>query len=208
MKTIKHVLLIMLVLCGVTLSQVFAEEKEAGKGFAGKEYDLGISLGIWFPGNINIDSDLVAVDADKSSGLLVRAFADAYVAPKFAVGAYGNYSKATLKAGGLESDATFYEFGVAMKPRFLLSPTVALKPGLNIGYRNSTRETIAGLDAADADLSADGMGLNLSVELQIMIEGGYIFHIDGGFLSQPVGGTDDADVAWAPIMYLAAGITF
>jgi hypothetical protein len=203
----------MLVLCGFALSQAFAQEKEAGKqdadkGFITRDYDLGISLGMWFSGNVNIDTDTTGIDVDKQGSLLVRAFADAYVAPKFAVGVYGNYSKFTLKSSDYDASVsgTLFEFGVSLKPRFLLSPEVAIKPGLNIGYRSTSRASMPG--ETNVDLSADGMGLNLSVELQIKLEGDYIFHIDGGFLSQPVGGTDDADVTWAPIMYLAAGITF
>ncbi len=196
MKIIKYALLIMLVLCGIGLSQALAED------LASKEYDLGITLGMWFPGTISIED----VDVDKGGSLFLRAFADMYVAPKFAVGIFGNYSKFTIKEDYYIPDGvdcTTYEFGMSLKPRILLSPGVALKPGLNIGYRNVKTESIG-----YSDTTADGMGIDLSVELQIALEGGYIFHIDGGFLSQPVGGTDDADVTWAPIMYLGVGITF
>ena len=178
----------------------------AETSFEQKEYDIGAAAGIWFPGTITIED----VDVDKTAGLLVRVFGDAYLMPKFAVGAYFNYSPAQLEKSGynIDVDATFWELGIALKPRFVLSPTIALKPGLNIGYRNSTRDKIAGFDSPDTDVSADGLGLNLSVELQILLNGGYIFFVEGGFLSQPAGGTDDADVTWAPIMYLAGGIAF
>jgi hypothetical protein len=201
MSIIRNTVLLALCIFGLAISTAVAEEES----FSNRNFDLGVSLGLWFPGNINIylyspiDS---SVDVDKSSSLLVRAFADAYVARVFAIGAYGNYSKATLSVPGtgVEADATMYEFGISLKPRFLLSPTVALKPGLNVGYRSCEIEGM--------DISATGLGVNLSVELQIALEGGYIFHIDGGFLSQPVGGDWNADVTWAPIMYLAVGITF
>ena len=119
--------------------------------------------------------------------------------PKFAVGAYFNYSSFTASYGGYDADADFYEFGIALKPRFILNATTAVKPGLNIGYR---KLSVEGYD------DADGLGLNLSIEVQFMLEGGYVFFIDGGFLSQPAGGNDDVDITWAPIVYLAAGIVF
>jgi hypothetical protein len=205
MKIVKSVMLIVLVLCGLMISRAAAEDSS----FENRDYDLGITLGMWFPGSMSIDIywPSVSFDVDKSGSLLVRAFADMYVASKFAVGVYGNYSKFEVKNTDYASqglDSTMYEIGVSLKPRFLLSPSVALKPGLNIGYRSTTFESFG----LDVDLSADGLAIDLGVELQIALDGGYMFHIEGGFLSQPVGGSDDFDLAWAPIMYLGAGITF
>lgn len=173
---------------------------ESSANFANKEYDAGLSIGYWFPGTIDIEG----TDVDQDGGILFRAIGDMYVAPKFAVGAYFNYWSGTMSYGSLEVDAWFYEIGVAMKPRIILSPTMALKPGLNIGYRKSDRESLS----AGETTEADGLGVNLSVELQILLQNGYIFYVDGGFFSQPAGGNEDADVTWAPIMYLSVGIGF
>lgn len=178
------------------------------KGFEGKQYDIGIEGGMWFSGDITFDAgDYGSADVNKNTSLLLRAFADMYVAPKFAVGGYLNYTTGELEYGGVSADASFYEFGIALKPRLLLSPTMALKPGLNIGYRHLERDLLEG-ESSDTETSADGLGVNLSVELQFLLSGGYIFFVDGGFLSQPAGGNDDADVTWSPIIYLAAGICF
>jgi hypothetical protein len=92
---------------------VKAEESAAGGGFEAKEYDLGLVLGLWMPGTIDVEG----VSLDKTAGPLFRAFADAYLMPKFAVGAYFNYSSATLEYGTLSASADFYEFGIALKPR-------------------------------------------------------------------------------------------
>jgi hypothetical protein len=195
-------------LCAVALAcamaVVPAGANAAAKSFEEKEFDIGAAAGVWLPGTISIED----LDLDKGAGPLIRVFGDAYLMPKFAVGAYFNYSSATLEKNSVEVDATFWELGISLKPRFVLSPTIALKPGLNVGYRNSSRDRVDGFDDPDDDLSADGLGLNLSLEMQILLEGGYIFFIEGGFLSQPAGGTDDADVTWAPIMYLAGGVAF
>lgn len=201
-KTVRVILSAAVLFCAMALAPAGADA--AARSFEEKEFDIGAAAGVWLPGTISIED----LDLDKSAGLLVRVFGDAYLMPKFAVGAYFNYSTATLEKNSIEVDATFWELGIALKPRFVLSPTVALKPGLNVGYRNSNRDRVAGFDDPDDDLSADGLGLNLSVELQILLEGGYIFFVEGGFLSQPAGGTDDVDVTWAPIMYLAGGVAF
>ncbi len=182
---------------------VKAEETYSGGGFEAKQYDIGLVLGLWLPGTIAVED----IDLDKSAGPLIRVFADAYLMPKFAVGGYFNYSTATLEYTplSLEADADFYEFGISLKPRFLVSPVVAVKPGLNIGYRKSTRENLGG-ETAETD--SDGLGLNLSVEVQYLADSDYIVFFEGGFLSQPTGGNADASVTWAPIIYLAAGICF
>jgi hypothetical protein len=184
---------------------VKAEESAAAGGFETKDYDIGLVLGLWLPGTIAVED----IDLDKSAGPLVRVFVDAYLMPKFAVGGYFNYSTATLEYSplSLEADADFYEFGIALKPRFLVSPVVAIKPGLNIGYRKSSREKLAGESAA-TETDSDGLGLNLSVEIQYLVDSDYIVFFEGGFLSQPTGGNADADVTWAPILYIAAGICF
>ena len=183
-KTVRVILSAAVLFCAMALAPAGADA--AARSFEEKEFDIGAAAGVWLPGTISIED----LDLDKSAGLLVRVFGDAYLMPKFAVGAYFNYSTATLEKNSIEVDATFWELGIALKPRFVLSPTVALKPGLNVGYRNSNRDRVAGFDDPDDDLSADGLGLNLSIELQILLEGGYIFFVEGGFLSQPAGGTD------------------
>lgn len=175
---------------------VESEDRTASNSFESKGYDIGIEVGAWLPGSIDIEG----VTADKDMSLLFRVFADAYLMPKFAVGCYFNYSSASVESGGYDPvDASFTEFGIAMKPRFFLSPEVAVKPGLNIGYRKTSVE---GLD------DIDGMGLNLSVEFQYMMSNNYIIFFEGGFLTQPTGGNDVVSVTWAPIIYVAAGICF
>lgn len=184
-------------------SDVFAQSKTSNNGFESKEYDLGIVLGLWLPGTIDVEG----VSLDKTAGPLFRVFADAYLMPKFAVGGYFNYSSDDVEYGNYSAAANFYEFGISLKPRFIASPVVAVKPGLNIGYRKSTRERLA-IEPATTETDADGLGLNLSLEIQYLIDNDYIVFFEGGFLSQPAGGNADADVTWAPIMYIAAGLCF
>ncbi|MGQ9842019.1 MAG: hypothetical protein ACUVRK_00505 [Spirochaetota bacterium] len=87
----------------------------------------------------------------------------------------------------------------------MISPTTAIKPGLEIGYRAFSREY---LTPGDTDTDGDGLAVNFSAEVQFMLDNGYIMSIMPGFIAQPAGGTENADVTWAPIFYVMAGIVF
>ena len=155
----------------------------------GKSFDLGVSAGYWFGGNIVIEG----FDVEKDGAFLLRIFADSYLMPRFAFGGYFNFSP--YSQSGI--DITMFEFGAGIKPRFLLAPDFAIKPGLNIGYRFTTSE----LDAAE--ISA--LGINVSVEFQKAMPGVLLFG-EFGFLSQPSGGNSAVEVTFAPIFYVTAGV--
>ena len=164
-----------------------------------KQYDFGISAGLWLSGDVSLGD--LDVEIEKSTSLLLRAIGDMYVTPKFAVGAYVNISRGDVSYASAEETFTMYELGISFKPRFQISPKHFIKPGLNIGYRK--------LDIPDiGNAESDGLGVNLSVELQFLLESEYIFYIDGGFLSQPAGGNDETDVTWSPILYILGGVAF
>ncbi|MBN2789627.1 MAG: hypothetical protein JXR69_05520 [Candidatus Delongbacteria bacterium] len=156
-----------------------------------KEYDLGFMVGLWMGGDVNIEG----YSADKDGCLLIRGFADAYLIPKLAMGAYFNFSPATIET----EDITVFEFGGSIKPRFLIREDLAIKPGLNIGYRTASGD--------EPEIEMDGFALNLSIEVQKAMET-MILSFEGGFLSQPAGGNEWVEISWAPIMYLGAGLTF
>lgn len=164
-----------------------------------KQHDFGISAGLWLSGDVSLDD--YDVELEKSTSLLLRLIGDMYIAPKFAVGAYMNFSRGDVSYASEDETFTMYELGISFKPRFQISPTQAVKLGLNIGYRK--------LDIPDIDnAESDGLGVNLSVELQFLLESGYIFYIDGGFLAQPAGGNDETDITWSPILYILGGVAF
>lgn len=157
-------------------------------------YEAGGSAGFWLSGTIDVEG----VEADKDSSFLLRVFADMYVTPKFAVGAYLNYSPTEVE--GVESSST--EFGMGIKPRFFISPEISIKPGLNIGYRSLSSDE----DFAD---DVDGLAVNVSIEGQYhMLDSPVIPFVDLGFLSQPTGGNEFADITWAPIMYISFGAAY
>ncbi|MEX1138327.1 MAG: hypothetical protein WEB33_02855 [Bacteroidota bacterium] len=155
----------------------------------GKSFDLGVSAGYWFGGNVVIEG----FDVDKDGAFLLRIFADSYLMPRFAFGGYFNFSPYSQEGVSI----TMFEFGAGIKPRFLLAPDFAIKPGLNIGYRFTTSD----IDAAE--ISA--LGINVSVEFQKAMPGVFLFG-EFGFLSQPSGGNADIEVTFAPIFYFTAGV--
>ncbi len=93
----------------------------------------------------------------------------------------------------------FYEIGISIKPRFFIKNDIAIKPGLNFGYRLS--------QANFPVLETNGFALNVSLELQKRLAN---IGLNGeiGFLSQPYGESDQVEVTFTPIFYLGVGITF
>jgi hypothetical protein len=163
--------------------------------------DIGLFGGVLLPGTISIED----VDVDTEMGFTLKAYFDQFVSPMFAVGVYGQYCNTTLTYGDLEAGADMYEFGLSFKPKFMISPDAALKPGLEIGYRKSSRESLA---PGDTDTDVDGLAVNFAAELQFILSNDYVLGLTFGFIAQPAGGSENADVTWAPIWYAMAGIVF
>lgn len=162
-----------------------------------RDTEIGISAGLWLSGTATVWTDEWDVSVDKSTSLMLRAILDKNINKSFAAGMYGNFSQ--FKAEDADVDGTMMEFGFAFKPRFYLNPDLAVKPGLNIGYRR--------ISSSDVD-TINALGLNFSCELQFLKETGPSFYIDFGFLAQPTGGNADWNFTFGPIFYLLAGVLF
>ena len=156
-----------------------------------KEYDVGILAGYWLGGEVNVDD----FGVDKDGSFMLKMYSDFYLMPKFAFGLFVHvlpYSQGLI-------DVNSYEFGVALKPRFFINETSAIKPGINLGYRLMTSDGFSE--------SVSGFGVNFSLELQSKLES-MILSPEIGFLTQPAGGNEDFDLAFAPILYFGLGISF
>lgn len=158
-----------------------------------KLYAIGFGAVYWMSGEMNIDA-FYDVDATKDPSLVWKVFADYFVAPRFAVGAFMLTGTAEVD----EYDFFFMELGFSLKPVIALSDVVWIKPGLYLGYR------IAELGDSH---NYKGLGINFGTEI-VFKQGTYAPYIDIGFLSQSVGGNGDIGVVWAPIGYLGAGVQF
>ncbi len=162
--------------------------------------EFGISAGLWMSGDVSVWNEYIDIEVTKESSLMVRAILDASVAEKLYMGLYANYSPFTASFGSMEEDGTMFEIGGSIKPKFMLDPTIVCKPGLNIGYRKISSDEM--MD------DIEGLGVNLSIELQFLTDSDYKFYIDGGFLAQPAGGNEDVDATFGPILYILGGISF
>ncbi len=173
-----------------------------------KSYEYGFSVGILFPGRIEIsDADN---EFNKTSSFLIKGFIDSYLMPKLAAGLYLQYSYSTLEEKDTYNEeitnhnVSIFEIGGSIKPRFILSPSWALKPGLNIGFRKFffNFSSDCGIEVDNAD----GFGVNVSVEIQHLYSNNLIIFLDIGMVSQPYGGKQDVTyIDFAPIFYLNAG---
>lgn len=160
--------------------------------------DFGISAGYLFEGSAYF------AEADEysahSAGPMLRIFYDSYLMERFAVGLYSQAAFTDLPRYTTDSGALMVEAGFSFKPRFFVGENMALKPGLNVGYRYYL--------ADDEYVESDGLGLNFGVELQYDRSMAVLPFLEVGFLSQPWGGNDDTDITYDPIVYLQAGVAF
>ena len=167
----------------------------AQRNFINRHHDLGIAMGVLFEGEAYFAYPNKY--SAHSSAMMFRVFYDYYLMEKLSVGVYGNFAPTEFPRYDV---ATMYEFGVTLKPRFMVSPVIAVKPGLNLGYRMYS----SGTDIVDMD----GLGLNFSCEVQYDIEKTIIPFAEIGFISQPAGGNDITDVTYDPVFYLLGGVVF
>jgi hypothetical protein len=167
------------------------------KGLMSRTGECGVTAGLWLSGDISLSE---YADFSKKTGFLLRVFYDAYVAEKFAVGAYVNFSPMSSDYSNI--GATLFEIGFALKPRFPIADGAAtIKPGLNIGYRLISSD----IPASD---EVNAMAINVSCEVQFDAKQGFVPYFEIGFLAQPVGGNDLTDVTFAPIIYFGGGVAF
>jgi hypothetical protein len=167
-----------------------------------KRFDLGISLGPWFNGDVTYDNDDPGeIKAAKKTSFLMKAYADAYLAPAFSIGVYGHFVP-TVSYKDSDAKQQMSEFGFSLKPRFIVNDTFAIKPGLGIGVRKYSSDN-KGADGVTA------LGVNVSVEFQFLINNSTMFYIEPGFLGQPKGSNDIYDsITFPPMVYLMFGIAF
>ncbi len=178
--------------------------------FEDKKFDIGLSVGPWFGGTINISD--YSVKATKESSTLIKAYFDGYLVPQFSMGFYIQqsavpYQNEVFHIGSgtyisvPDSDPKMLEYGGTFKARYFLSEKVTLKPGLGLGYR-----TISASDYPVFDI--EGFAVNASCELQLQMAEKAYFSVEAGFLAQPSGGNDYSDVTFAPIPYILVGVGF
>jgi hypothetical protein len=173
------------------------------RAFEDKKIEFGLAPGLLFSGDVYIS--LLGGKVTQQSNFLLRSYVDAYVIPQIAFGLYFNYSSLNLENDleifGKEikkSGTSIIGVGGTIKPKFIISPTVAIKPGFSIGHRQFF---------GDNEFSKwKGLGLNGSCEIQYLLPNQLVLFGETGFLYQPYGGNEDTDVTFDPIFYFVLGI--
>jgi hypothetical protein len=188
-----RIFLLLAILLSLPAANVFADDPV-------KTYEFGFSAGLWLSGgDVSVDSDPVYVDLQKESSFMLKGYLDSIITPRFCIGLFGHYVPSITYENSTVEQSMF-EIGFAIKPRFTLSDTVILKPGLGIGYRKYSS------DEKTAD-NMQALGTNFSCELQFVSKS-FTPYIEVGFLAQPVGGNSDWSMDFPPIWYVMGGVAF
>ena len=151
--------------------------------------------GILFPGEVYIEAIDSTVDTEQ--GFVAELTVDTAVAPNFMVGLFA--LMATTEDEEIHEDATVTDLGVTLKARFGTLGQFEIRPGLAMGYQM--------IEVGDID---DVIGLNVAAILEALYYIDPVTALVGelSFISQPVGGSDDWDVTFAPILFIAVGAAF
>ncbi len=164
-----------------------------------KKNEYGFSVGLLSGGDVYVAE--FDQNFDLESGVSILAFYDFFITPGFAIGINGNFALPYLAL--FDENVTFYELALALKPRFSLSDKVSYKPGFNLGYR-----IIASDELSEDGGAIQGLGLNLTNELQFHISKGFTPFLDVGFITQAAGGNDEFNATFSPLIVIRVGLAF
>ncbi len=179
----KNVLLtIILVLCA---SFTFAQTPES--------YGFNVKAGGLFSGTVNVEG----FEVDTKMSPIFKAEFDGILVPKLSMGAYLLFSPVGIK--DIDEKFNTLSIGFTIKPRFTVNESVQIRPGLAVGYNRINNDDVMG---------DPSKGLNVGFQFEVMKPINEKTGVVGelGFFSQPAGGNEDADVTFAPIVYLMVGI--
>jgi hypothetical protein len=173
------------------------------KDFASRDADIFLTAAYLFPSD-NIAADDYGITLHQDGMLFGRLGADFFLIPKLSMGVYMNVG--SIKISGMgpfvgnSPSVTMMEFGGSLKGRFIIAHgAVAIKAGVNIGYRMFTSD----LKYAD---KVNAFAIGPDVEVQFATGSVVAPHLEIGFLSQPAGGNNDyTSITFPPIVYIGGG---
>jgi hypothetical protein len=164
--------------------------------FASRDVDLVLTAAFLLPSD-NISAEDYNIMLHQNGTFLGRLAVDFYLFPKMSMGVYTSVSPVSY--GESDETATVLDFGGSLKGRFFIARgAVAVKAGVNIGYRYITSK----LKYADG---VSGFSIGPSIEVQFATGSNIAPHIEIGFLSQPAGGNKYTNVTFPPIFYVGGG---
>ncbi len=160
------------------------------------EVEWSAGMGGQFGGDYTVEG---VGDIETDGGFLQRLGINWFPSQHIGFGGYFLFSTAS---SGFHGDIYVAEIGISIQPRLTLENVVGevdflLTPDVMVGYRGTFPE------AGD---NAHGLGLNLGLNLRARWDNGFSVFLEPGFLTQPVGGNDAADVTFSPIGYAIVGV--
>lgn len=163
------------------------EDDDQKAGF--ERFGIGAEGGMVMPGAMHVKS----TSYDTSPAPFAIVYADLVAGGFLSFGVAGIFASPRVEDIG---HATLLDFAATFKARISLSRTLQLRPGITLGYQLVTGgpEDVKGFDP----------GLTISFALRASRSTAIV--LDGGFLSQPLGGSEHATVTFAPIAYAAIGL--
>ncbi len=183
-----RVVLLCTVLVAVSISAGNAQEQTWNFTFKG---------GLLMPGTVTVSPP--GWDLDTNMGWILNAYYDAMVAPKLSIG--GFLVLAGTSVDEADEGAMITTLGATIKGRFTLQNGMQLRPGLALGYQMTSS------DAFDDGLKGLDVGGIFEVVKPLANSTNALVG-ELGFITQPSGGNDDADVTWGPMFYFAFGYQF
>jgi len=173
-----------LIIC-IFSSVSFAEESDSF---------VSVKAGMLMEGEMYSDPPDQYFDTD--SGFMLQVNLETMLAEKMSAGVF--YQRANTAS--LDESVTISTYGVNLKAHVANKPNVKIRPGIAIGYQTMT----------GAGIEDDITGLDIGgfIELLFPNIAGQNVLAEVGFISQAAGGNKDADVTFAPIMYVLAGVSF
>ncbi len=169
----------------VTVAAVAPEVRQ------GKRWWLGAKSGLLMPGTITAEGG----DYDSDAGLFSQITLDGAVAERLTLGGFVQVGQTGFEG---EVDASIITLGGAIKGRFPAGKA-EVRPGILLGYQKMTGEAFEGMD------DSSGLDVGGVMEVAVPINQTTDFLGEVGFISQPAGGNEDAEITFGPIFYVAAG---
>ena len=158
-----------------------------------QEWNLNFKGGVLFPGTVSIEG----FEVDTETGWIFNVAGDAMVAEKLSMGGYFFYAGTSEEIS--EETANIMSIGGTLKGRFTLRSGTQIRPGVIFAYQTTT---------GDVFDDVKGFNIGFTGEVAFPLENNRAIVGELGFTSQPSGGNEDADVTWAPILYITIGYEF
>jgi hypothetical protein len=129
---------------------------------------------------------------------LFKADLDGILVPKLSMGLFCLYTP--MQAKNYDQKSNLFSVGMTIKPRFSISESAQIRPGIAIGYNHIKND----------EMKDPSNGLNVGFQLEISkwIQDNLGVVGEIGFVSQPVGGDGSYDLTFPPIFYVCFGIEF